>query len=73
MIDVDLQLAVSDGQRRFALHTCFRSQARMVALYGPSGAGKSLTLQAVAGLLRPERGHVRIGGRTLFDAEAGID
>ncbi len=73
LIDVDLQLAVSDGLRRFALHTCFRSDVRRVALYGPSGAGKSLTLQAVAGLLRPDRGHVRIGGRTLFDAAAGID
>ncbi|MBO9642554.1 MAG: ATP-binding cassette domain-containing protein [Pseudacidovorax sp.] len=73
LIDIDLQLAVSDGQRRFELRICFGSDARMVALYGPSGAGKSLTLQAVAGLLRPARGHVRIGGRTLFDAGAGID
>ncbi|HEX4459888.1 MAG TPA: ATP-binding cassette domain-containing protein, partial [Polyangia bacterium] len=40
---------------------------------GPSGAGKSLTLQAIAGLLKPERGHVRVGGETLFDAAARID
>jgi molybdate transport system ATP-binding protein len=44
-----------------------------VALYGPSGAGKSITLQAMAGLLHAQRGHVRIGGRPLFDSAAGID
>lgn len=42
-------------------------------LVGPSGIGKTSVLHMVAGLLRPDRGHVRVGGRTLFDAEAGID
>ncbi|MFT4100053.1 MAG: ATP-binding cassette domain-containing protein [Burkholderiaceae bacterium] len=73
MIDVDIRLDVSDGQRRFDLDVRFATDARFAALYGPSGAGKTLTLQAIAGLLRPRDGHVRIGGRTLFDASAGID
>ena len=30
-------------------------------------------LQAIAGLLKPSAGHVRIAGRTLFDSEAGVD
>jgi molybdate transport system ATP-binding protein len=37
-------------------------------LYGPSGAGKSLTLRAIAGLLKPDRGHIVVNGRSLFDA-----
>lgn len=73
MIDIDIALTVSDVRRRFDLGMCFATDAPSVALYGPSGAGKSLTLQAVAGLLRPSRGHVRIAGRTLFDAAAGVD
>jgi molybdate transport system ATP-binding protein len=73
MIDLALQLQLADGRRRFALDIAFRSDAPVVALYGPSGAGKSLTLQAMAGLLRPQRGHVRVGGRTLFDSQAGVD
>ena len=73
MIDIDLQASVSDGARRFDLAVRFACQAPVVALYGPSGAGKSLTLQAIAGLQRPVAGHVRIGGRTLFDARLGID
>ena len=73
MIDVDVATSVSDGTRRFDLAVRFASEAPMVALYGPSGAGKSLTLQSIAGLLRPAAGHVRICGRTLFDARRGID
>ncbi len=46
---------------------------RRLVLFGPSGSGKSLTLQAVAGLLRPESGRVEVGGRTLFDSAAGVD
>jgi molybdate transport system ATP-binding protein len=73
MIDIDIGAMVSDGPRRFVLSTRFVSDAPVVALYGPSGAGKSLTLQAMAGLLRPQRGHVRVNGRVLFDSAQGID
>ncbi|MFD1034325.1 ATP-binding cassette domain-containing protein [Sphingomonas hankookensis] len=47
--------------------------AGLTVLFGPSGVGKSSVLNMVAGLLRPAAGHVRVGGRTLFDAAAGID
>lgn len=73
MIDVALQLRVGDSRRHFDLDIAFASDAPVVALYGPSGAGKSLTLQAMAGLLAAQRGHVRIGGRTLYDSTSGTD
>ena len=47
--------------------------ARTVALFGPSGSGKTTTLDAVAGLRRPDAGVIRIGRRVLFDARRGID
>ncbi|WP_374593870.1 ATP-binding cassette domain-containing protein [Sphingosinicella sp.] len=46
------------------------SGSGLVVLFGPSGAGKTSVLNMVAGLLTPERGHVRIGRETLFDAPA---
>jgi molybdate transport system ATP-binding protein len=73
MIDVDLRLTLRDTSRRFDLAVAFQSDAPVLALYGHSGAGKSLTLQAIAGLQRPQGGHVHIDGRTLFDAKQGID
>jgi branched-chain amino acid transport system ATP-binding protein len=36
-----------------------------VALVGPNGAGKSTTLHAVMGLVRPARGDIRLGGRSI--------
>ena len=73
MIDVDLQLTLRDGSRRFVLAPALASDAQVIAIYGASGAGKSLTLQTMAGLIRPERGHVRVAGKTLYDAALGID
>jgi molybdate transport system ATP-binding protein len=42
-------------------------------LFGPSGAGKSTCLAAIAGLVRPSRGYVRLGEVVLFDSERGVD
>ncbi|MFI4990564.1 MAG: ABC transporter ATP-binding protein [Solirubrobacterales bacterium] len=41
-------------------------QGEMVALMGPSGSGKSTLLLLVAGLLAPDAGVVRVGGRDLW-------
>jgi len=70
-MEVDLDLAYARGDRRIEVQ--FASDERATVLFGPSGAGKTSVLDMVAGLLRPDRGHVRVGGRTLFDAAVGID
>ncbi|MCB8913401.1 ABC transporter ATP-binding protein [Rhodococcus rhodochrous] len=44
-----------------------------VSILGPSGSGKTTVLRSVAGLERPTRGRIDLSGRTVFDAEAGID
>src|SRR5690606_34405351 len=64
---------VGDRRRHFELAARFATDAPFVALYGPSGSGKSLTLRSIAGLQRPDAGHIRVAGRTLFDAAAGSD
>ena len=40
-------------------------------LFGPSGVGKSSVLNMVAGLLRPDAGHIAVAGKTVFGD--GID
>ena len=41
---------------------------QVTALFGPSGAGKSTTLKIIAGLVRPDNGHIEIGSKVVFDA-----
>ncbi|HEY9133317.1 MAG TPA: ATP-binding cassette domain-containing protein [Dyella sp.] len=72
-LDIAIRRTMTDAQRRFELDVSLRSESRRVVLHGPSGAGKSLTLRAIAGLLRPDKGHVAIDERVLFDASGGID
>ena len=71
--DVDFAKLVGDHRRRFQLRVRLRAQARRTVIYGPSGAGKSLTLQALAGLLTPDAGHIAFGEDVLYDGAAGID
>jgi len=70
-VEARLRLRVG-GRLGFALDAELALERGVLVLFGPSGAGKSLTLRALAGLLRPESGFVRIGGEPLFDAELGV-
>ncbi len=44
----------------------------LTALFGRSGAGKTSLVNAIAGLLRPQRGHIVVAGEVLTDTERGI-
>lgn len=72
-LTVQIQRSVFSEARRFELNIQIQTEARHIALYGPSGSGKSLTVQSVAGLLRPERGRIQIDGQLYFDSETGIN
>jgi len=72
-LDVDIRRVMADPQRPFSLELAFRSDSSRVVLFGPSGSGKSLTLRAIAGLMRPDAGHIGVRGRTLFDDFRGVD
>lgn len=72
-LNVDMRKTLESAERRFTLEVAFNASTQRVVLFGPSGAGKSLTLQAVAGLLRPDEGTIALHGQTLFDSSRGID
>lgn len=72
-LTIDIRKTLRSGARCFELDVQLRSTSRRIVIFGPSGAGKSLTLKAVAGLLKPDSGQIRLGGITLFDSQAGID
>ena len=65
-----------DIERRlgsFRLKAAFEAGAGITALFGRSGAGKTSLVNAIAGLLRPDRGRIAIEGTTVFDSRQGID
>ncbi len=66
--DVDIALA----QGRFQLDAKFSVPNGLTVLFGKSGSGKTTLINAVAGLLMPDRGRVRVGQRVLFDSEQKI-
>lgn len=72
-LELDVQRRLQAAGQHFQLQAALRCTQRNVVLFGPSGAGKSLTLKAVAGLLRPDTGAIRMHGQVLFDAAAGIN
>ena len=61
------------GTGAFTLEVDFTAPPGFTILFGPSGAGKTTALECIAGLQRPETGHVEIAGEALFDSSAGID
>ncbi len=72
-LDIDIRKTLRSGQRVFQLNARFSAEGQRVVVVGASGAGKSQLLRAIAGLMRPGSGHVRIDGQTLFDAQQGIN
>jgi molybdate transport system ATP-binding protein len=70
VIEVDIEKRLG----AFTLAARFTApEAGITALFGRSGAGKTTLVNALAGLIRPERGRIALGGSVLFDAARGID
>lgn len=41
---------------------------KVLTLFGPSGSGKTTLLRVIAGLLRPQDGHIEIDGQVVFNS-----
>jgi molybdate transport system ATP-binding protein len=70
---MNAEIAIAHRRNGFTLDAAFRFfTPGVTALFGPSGAGKSTLIHAIAGLFRPDEGHIRIDGETLFDSRTGV-
>ncbi len=69
-LDVRVVVERPDG---FRLDVAFEVPRGITVLFGPSGAGKSTVLAAIAGLVAPTSGVVRVGDEVWFDGARGID
>jgi molybdate transport system ATP-binding protein len=57
----------------FSLEVEFKAAAGVTVLFGSSGAGKTLTLDAIAGFIKPGSGRILLDDEILFDAAAGVN
>lgn len=57
----------------FTLDVDFKANRETLGLLGGSGSGKSMTLRCIAGLENPDKGHISINGRILFDSQRKIN
>jgi ABC-type sulfate/molybdate transport systems ATPase subunit len=69
----NLDLSIISALRSFTLDVELSIARETVALVGPSGAGKTTVLRAIAGLRRPDSGHIALGAHTWFDSSARVD
>ena len=56
----------------FSLDVEFQAAAGITVLFGPSGAGKTLTLESIAGFVRPDEGRILLDDQILFDGAARV-
>ena len=65
-----------DVEKKFPNFHCrvnFSLTNERCGVFGPSGSGKSTLMHMLAGLLDPDRGFIRLGGRTIFDSAAKVN
>ena len=65
-----LQIAVQHSFKGFDLDVDFETPPGVTVLFGPSGSGKTTLINAVAGLLRPDRGRIAADDWVLLDTAA---
>ncbi len=57
----------------FSLKVNINQEKGVLGFLGESGCGKSLTLQCIAGIIKPDKGKIILDDKVLFDSENNIN
>lgn len=68
-----LSVSISTNLDQFALEVDFRAEKGVTAVFGASGSGKTTVINAVAGLHRPDRGHIAFDDEVFFSSTQSVD
>jgi molybdate transport system ATP-binding protein len=66
-----LAVDIKHRLQSFELDARFETRSGLVALFGRSGSGKTTVINIIAGLIRPDQGHVAVDGTVLVDTARG--
>ncbi len=67
LVDIKKQLG------SFSLNVSFKAENEILGLLGASGCGKSVTLRCIAGIIKPDEGHIELDGHVFFDSDKKIN
>ena len=67
-----LEVKVKKSLPGFNLDVDFSINQEILAILGPSGSGKTMTLQCIAGLIRPDEGYIRLNDKVLLDTTRSV-
>ncbi len=67
------RFAAGEESAGFSLEVDFQAGAGVTVLFGRSGAGKTLTLDAIAGFVKPDAGRILLDDSILFDGAAQVN
>ncbi len=70
MLDVHIK---HQSQGAPALDVTFQAPSGVTSLFGRSGAGKTTVINVLAGLIKPQSGHIEIDGEVIFDATKKVN
>lgn len=68
---LEKRLNFAEGGRRLDIEIQL-IKGQFVTLYGKSGAGKTSILRMLAGLLRPDGGHIQVEGQQWYDHKKNV-
>ncbi len=68
-----LQVSLKKTLNGFSLDIDWAIGNELAVLFGFSGAGKSMTLQLIAGLMKPNQGRVSLDDAVYYDSLSGTD
>ena len=67
-----LEVSIKKSLPGFNLEVNFSINQEILSILGPSGSGKTMTLQCIAGLVRPDEGYIKLNDKVLFESTRGI-
>lgn len=68
-LDISLHKQLGD----FTFSSTFALSGKRVGIVGPSGSGKSTLSQLLTGVLKPDRGYIRLNDRTIYDSAGRVN
>jgi len=71
-VEIKKRLA-SDKSGSFTLDIAFDAGDGITILFGQSGSGKTTTLRAIAGIVTPDSGRIKIADEIYFDSVTGAN